>query len=173
VRGDQKASAPEWLEIRLAQYIFPDLQILTENKGGKFMTELSQHLQKLAQIAWQGGLRGKTLKKNSLMTPLDHVFVKLNQRSQAFDDEALKAVIAEDIFEYLERIADEQYSPGRRKMASANEFVEVFFRDIYHGSYQGNRTRLLADEKLLRSAYMFYIRRQIPTKQQEAEDSIN
>ncbi|MBK8129479.1 MAG: hypothetical protein IPK53_11475 [bacterium] len=42
---------------------FPELKVLTENKGGKFMTELSQHLQKLAEIAWQGGLRGKTLKK--------------------------------------------------------------------------------------------------------------
>lgn len=173
VRGDQKASAPEWLEIRLAQQIFSDLQTLTSNKGGKFMTELSQHLQKLAEIAWQGGLRGKTLKKNSLMTPLDHVFVKLNQRSQAFDDEALKAVIAEDIFEYLERIADEQYAPGKRKMGAANEFVNVFFEQVYQGVYQGNRTRLLADEKLLRSAFMFYMRQQIPTKQQESEDSQN
>ncbi len=171
VRGDQKASAPEWLEIRLSQQIFPELKILTENKGGKFMTELSQQLQKLAEIAWQGGLRGKTLKKNSLMTALDHVFVKLNQRSQAFDDEALKAIIAEDIFEYLERIADEQYAPGKRKMGYASEFVNLFFDQVYHGVYQGNRARLLADEKLLRSAFMFYMRQQIPTKQQESEES--
>lgn len=173
VRGDQKVSAPEWLEIRLAQQILPDLKILTLNKGGKFMTELSQHLQKLAEIAWQGGLRGKTLKKNSLMTPLDHVFVKLNQRSMAFDDEALKAVIAEDIFEYLERIADEQYAPGKRKMGYANDFVNLFFDQVYHSVYQGNRTRLLADEKLLRSAFMFYMRQQIPTRQQETGESDN
>lgn len=137
------------------------------------MTELSQHLQKLAEIAWQGGLRGKTLKKNSLMTPLDHVFVKLNQRSMAFDDEALKAVIAEDIFEYLERIADEQYAPGKRKMGYANDFVNLFFDQVYHSVYQGNRTRLLADEKLLRSAFMFYMRQQIPTRQQETGESDN
>jgi CRISPR-associated protein Csc3 len=173
VRGDQKASAPEWLEIRLAQQILSDLQTLTINKGGKFMTELSRHLQKLAEIAWQGGLRGKTLKKNSLMTPLDHVFVKFNQRSLTFDDNALKAVIAEDIFEYLERIADEQYAPGKRKMGYANEFVNLFFDQVYHGVYQGNRARLLADEKLLRSAFMFYMRQQIPTKQQENEESKN
>ena len=133
------------------------------------MTDLSQHLHNLAQIAWEGGLRGKTLKKNSLMMPLDHVFLKLNQRSLAFDDDALKAVIAEDIFEYLERIADE-YAPGRRKMAASTAFVDHFFADVYQGSYQGNRTRLLADEKLLRSAYMFYIRQQISSKQQESEE---
>lgn len=137
------------------------------------MTELSQHLQKLAEIAWQGGLRGKTLKKNSLMTALDHVFVKLNQRSQAFDDEALKAVIAEDIFQYLERIADDQYAPGKRKMGYANEFVKLFFDQVYHGVYQSNRARLLADEKLLRSAFMFYMRQQIPAKQQENTENQN
>jgi CRISPR-associated protein Csc3 len=162
---DQQANSPEWLEIRLAQRIFPDLQMLIHYKGGEQMAELSDHLQKLAEIAWQGGLRGKTLKKNSLMTPLDQVFQKLNQRSQAFDDEALKATIAEDIFEYLVRIADEQYRPGRRKMEAATSFVDSFFVDVYQGSYQGNRTRLLADEKMLRSAFMFYIRRQIPQKQ--------
>ena len=107
------------------------------------------------------------------MTALDHVFVKLNQRSQAFDDEALQAVIAEDIFEYLERIADEQHAPGKRKMGYANEFVNLFFAQVYHGVYQGNRARLLADEKLLRSAFMFYMRQQIPNKQQENEDNRN
>ncbi|MCA9943412.1 MAG: type I-D CRISPR-associated protein Cas10d/Csc3 [Anaerolineales bacterium] len=163
------ASSPEWVEIRLAQQIFEDLQTLIKKKGGKFMAELSDHLQQLAEAAWQGGLRGKSLKKNSLMMPLDEIFQKLNQRSLTFDDAALKATISEDIFEYLERIADEQYRPGQRKMAAATTFVETFFTDVYHGSYQGNRTRLLADEKLLRSAFMFYIRQQIPTKKDEQE----
>jgi CRISPR-associated protein Csc3 len=167
-RDDQSAN-PEWLEIRLAQRTLPDLEILIAQKGGNRMAQLSQHLQKLAEIAWQGGLRGKTLKKNSLMTPLDHIFQKLNQRSQAFDDEALKAVIIEDIFEYLDRIADEQYAPGRRKMTAATDFVETFFRDVYQHNYQSNRTRLLADEKLLRSAYMFYIRQQIQSKKSSGE----
>lgn len=132
------------------------------------MTELSHNLRKLAEIAWQGGLRGKSLKKNSLMMPLDEVFQKLTRRSQAFDDEALKAAIAEDIFQYLERITEEQYAPGRRKRAAAIEFVETFFNEVYQDNYQGNRTRLLADEKLLRSAYMFFIRQQIPQKQGES-----
>jgi CRISPR-associated protein Csc3 len=162
------ASSPEWVEIHLAQQIFDDLRTLIDKKGGNFMVELSDHLQRLAETAWQGGLRGKSLKKNSLMMPLDEIFQKFNQRSLAFDDTALKAVIAEDIFEYLERIADE-YAPGRRKMEAATAFVETFFAAVYHGSYQGNRTRLLADEKLLRSAFMFYIRQQIPTKKNEQE----
>ena len=134
------------------------------------MAELSKHLEKLAETAWQGGLRGKSLKKNSLIMPLDEVFQKLNMGSSAFDEAALRAVIIEDIFEYLERIAEE-YTPGRRKMTAATEFVDVFFRDVFHSSYQGNRTRLLAEEKMLRSAYMFYIRQQIHSKQPDSIES--
>lgn len=171
VRGDKNTSSPEWSAIRLSQQLFNDVKFLANStQGGHFMTDLSQHLQELAEIAWKGGLKGKTLKKNSLMMPLDHVFQKLNQRSQAFDDDALKAVAVEDIFEYLERITEEKYRPGKRKMTAATEFVECFFTNVYQGVYQSNRARLLTDEKLLRSAYMFYIRRQIKSKE-TAEDN--
>jgi CRISPR-associated protein Csc3 len=165
--SDQKLNSPEWAEIRLSQQIFFHLKILALNKGGHFMAELSTHLQKLAEISWQGGLRGKSLKKNSLMTPLDEIFKKLNLRSATLDEAALQAVIAEDIFEYLERIADEQYAPGKRKMNAASEFVDTFFRDVLHGVYQNNLAKLLTEEKQLRSAFMFYMRQQIPAKQAE------
>ena len=135
------------------------------------MTELSRHMQELAEIAWAGGLRGKSLKKNSLIMPLDHVFQKLNMRSPAFDDEALKAATTEDIFEYLDRIADDAYKPGKRKMVAATKFVGRFYESIYNGDYQGNLTKLLADEKALRSAYMFYIRQQIGAKNESEEDA--
>lgn len=164
VRSD--SGNPEWLAIRLSQRIFNDLIKLAQSIEGDNMQQLSDHFTNLAQIAWQGGLRGKSLKKNSLMMPLDEVFKKLSARSAAFDDAALQAVIIEDIFEYLDRIADDQYRPGRKKLTSATEFVETFFNKVYHGVYQGNRTRLLADEKMLRSAFLFYIRQQIPSKSQ-------
>lgn len=165
VRGDSKAGSPEWLEIRLAQQILPSLELLAFNIGEKWMTDLSEQLQKLAEIAWQGGLRGKSLKKNSLMTPLDEIFKKLNQQSPAFDAEALQAAIIEDIVEFLDRVNDD-FKSYRRWQTAANGFVTRFFEEVYAGIYHNNRTRLLADEKLLRSAYMFYIRQQIGAKEE-------
>lgn len=128
------------------------------------MAELSEHLQRLAEIAWQRHLRGRSLNKNALVMPLDEIFQRLGQTSSAFDEAALKAVIIQDIFEYLKRIADERYPVGRRRMEAATEFVDIFFRDIANGVYRGNRTRLLTDEKPLRSAFLFYMRQQIPVK---------
>ena len=134
------------------------------------MAELSEALQKLAGIAWAGGLRGRSLKKNSLMAPLDEIFKKLGHHSEAADMETLRAATTEDIFEHLERIADQRYRPGRRKWEATEAFVATFFEEIYEGVYAGKLRRLMADEKLLRSAYMFYIREQIPRKKVDADD---
>ncbi|MBD3262715.1 MAG: hypothetical protein GF334_13780 [Candidatus Altiarchaeales archaeon] len=131
------------------------------------MKELSDALQGLANIAWQGGLRGRSLKKNSLMAPVDEIFKKLGHHSEAADIDTLRAAIIEDIFEHLERIADQQYRPGQTKWEATRSFVNGFFDDVYEGVYGGNLRKLLADEKLLRSAYMFYIREQIPRKSTE------
>lgn len=170
---DQKGNASEWMEIRLAQTLLPDLEILIDiNKlKGGFMTQLSEKLKQLAAIAWEAKLKGKSLKKNSLMAPLDEIFKKLNQRSQAFDTPALIAVICEDIFEYLDRIAEEPYKPGKRKQEAISQFVNLFFDDIYAGIYKGSMTKILADEKMLRSAFLFYLRQQIPNKNQTETES--
>ena len=134
------------------------------------MAKLSEALQGLAQIAWEGGLRGRSLKKNSLMAPLDEIFKKLGHHSEAADMEVLRAAAVEDIFEHLERIADQEYRPGRRKWEATQSFVNGFFEEIHEGVYAGKLQKLLADEKLLRSAYMFYVREQIPRKSVEMED---
>lgn len=128
------------------------------------MAKLSKALQELAEIAWKGGLRGRSLRKNSLMTPLDEIFKKLGHHSEAMDMETLRAATIEDIFEHLERIADQKYRPGQKKWQATQSFVNGFFENIYEGVYAGKLHKLLADEKLLRSAYMFYIREQIPGK---------
>ena len=132
------------------------------------MAKLSEELQKLAEIAWSGGLRGSSLRKNALMMPLDEIFTKLNTRSEETDIELLRAATIEDIFEHMERISKE-YRPGRKKWKSTEDFVNGFFGNIYQSIYGGKLRKLLSDEKLLRSAYLFYVREQISSKKSEDE----
>jgi CRISPR-associated protein Csc3 len=168
---EARASDREWRLIRLSQRAFPHVQALSHSMtGGETMTKLSDALQKLAQIAWEGGLRGPSLRKNSLMAPLNEVFTKLGLHSEGADIEALRAAAIEDIFEHMERIADRQYRPGKRKWEATEAFVNGFFDDVYGGVYGGKLHKLLADEKLIRSAYMFYIREQIPRKKANEDD---
>lgn len=154
----------------LSQQAFPHVKALALSKGGDWMTQLSEALQRLAEIAWQNGLRGRSLERSSLLFPLDEVFQKLRHPGREADREALKAAAAEDIFSHLSRIAEEQYRPGRKKREAAKAFVEAFFNEVLDGVYRGNTRKLLADEKLLRSAFLFYVREQIPRKEVPGEE---
>jgi CRISPR-associated protein Csc3 len=166
VRGQDEGGLLTWL----SQRAFPHVQALGQSIGGEKMAKLSDELENLAEIAWSGGLRGRSLRKNSLVMPLDEIFTKLNSRSEHADIRLLRAAVIEDIFEHLERIADE-YQPGRRKWEATEAFVDGFFGNVYEEVYGGKLRKLLADEKLLRSAYLFYVREQIPSKKAEVEEA--
>jgi len=151
----------------LQSYLFkqslPHVETLAKNKGGKFMTQLSNALHQLAEIAWQSRIIGTSLKKNSLLFPVSEIFLKLRLLEGAIDLETLRAATIQDIFDHLERINDE-YKPGRTKREAIKQFVDGWFDTILGTIYNGNPRKLLSDEKLIRSAYHFYIREQIPNK---------
>jgi len=131
------------------------------------MSELSTQLRRLAEIAWKNGIRGRSLEKSALLYPVSEVFAKLGHSSAHVDREALKAATVQDIFDHLQRIADDRYKPGRKKWEATRQFVDVWFDDVLGGVYGGNLRKLLADEKLIRSAFLFYVREQIPRKRKD------
>jgi len=79
----------------------------------------------------------------------------------------LQAAAAQDIFDHLSRIAGEQYRPGKKKWEATKQFVDIWFDGVLDGVYGGNLRKFMGDEKLIRSAYLFYIREQVPRKQLE------
>lgn len=135
------------------------------------MTELSTQMQRLAEIAWQNGLRGRSLEKSSLLFPLDDVLQKFSRIGGAADVETLKAASVQDIFDHLSRIADERYRPGRKKWDAVKQFVDGWFDDVL-AVYGGNHRKLLNDEKLLRSAFHFYVREQIIAKAAKGQEDM-
>jgi CRISPR-associated protein Csc3 len=168
----REARNSEWMLISLSRETFHAVEQLARSKGAGFMNVLSTYMRQLAQIAWKHRLIGSSLAKHSLMTALDEVLQKFTRRSKAIehDIDALRAATVEDIFAYLERVTDSEYKPGRTKWEAIKEFVDVFYTGIYAGVYSNNPARLLSDEKLLRSMYMFYIREEIPRKLADAAD---
>lgn len=151
----------------LSQQAFPHVKGLALSKGERFMTQLSTHLQQLAEIAWKNGLRGRSLEKSALLYPVGEVFAKLSHTTGHVDREALRAAAVQDIFDHLYRIADDRYKPGKKKWKAIKQFVDVWFDDVLEGVYRGSLRKLLADEKLIRSAFLFYVRQEIPRKQDQ------
>ncbi len=148
-----------WRSIFITKRILPDLGKLT--RGGIAVKPLQQ----LAEMAWEAHIIGRSLERNSLLKPFDMLLDGLEGKSEAFGLDTLRAQLVEDIFRHLEAIASEEYKPGRTKREKVKAYVNLFFDGVLAAAYRGNVTRLLADAKGLRSAYLFYVREQIPTKE--------
>ncbi|MBX3010413.1 MAG: type I-D CRISPR-associated protein Cas10d/Csc3 [Caldilineaceae bacterium] len=154
IKNDKKAKAPEWLLIRAAHTLATSLQVIAKTQGGEMMNDT---VRRLAQVAWDGKLKGQSLEKNSLMMPLDHCFEKLQLWQEPLDKETIRAITVTDIYSYLERIR-EKNMVGRETQLKAKAFVDAFLDELFSTVYKDNRSRLLTDEKHIRAAFLFHIR---------------
>ena len=126
-----------------------------------------QELKELATYAAQNNIRGSTFKRNSLLKPLDIILQELDRCPAPDNTNELELVRAGTkglIFDHLERIADAEYKPGRTKRDKVNHYVDLFFNGVLDKAHHGKVNRLLNRERLIRSAYLFYVREAIPVK---------
>ena len=123
-----------------------------------------KQLKTLAEVAWRDKIKGRSLERNSLLKPLDMILDGLEAKSEAFGLDTLRAQLVEDIFRHLEAIAPEEYKPGKGKRDKVKAYIDLFFDGVLAEAYHSNVMKLLTDTKSLRSAYLFYVREQIPTK---------
>ncbi len=157
--GDQAAARA----LGLSRKVLPLLCRLLEGE------ESMQALRRLAEMAWEGHIIGRSLERNSLLKPFDMLLDALQDRSPAFGDDTLRAQLVEDIFRHLEVIAPDEYRIGRTKREKVKEYVAQFFEGVLGEVYGGRLTRLLADKANLRSAYLFYLRERIPSRGHPAD----
>lgn len=140
--------------------------ILEETKDST-MQLLSEHIQALAHMAWQQRLRGRSLVRSSLLLPMTEAFDKLAMLSPGspLDPALLQAAAANDLADHIARIEKgTRYQRGRPKLQHASsDFMAHFFAHIFQGAYGGKVPRLLADRKVLLSAYYLYIQQELAT----------
>jgi hypothetical protein len=151
-QGRVEKTLRAWKSVWITKRILPDLNGLM--KGGKSVKQL----QALAAMAWEARIIGRSLERNSLLKPFDMLLGGLESKSETFGLDTLRAQMVEDIFRHLEAIASEEYKPGRTKREKVKAYVDLFFN-------HGNVNSLLLDSKGLRSAYLFYLREQVPVKE--------
>jgi len=124
-----------------------------------------QELKELATYAAQNNIRGTSFKRNALLKPLDIIMQELDHCS-APDDmnelELIRAGTKEFIFDHLERIAKTDFKPGRTKRDKVNHYVDLFFDEVLSKAHHGKVNKLLSRERLIRSAYLFYVREALP-----------
>jgi hypothetical protein len=120
-----------------------------------------QELKELAEYAATNGIRGTSLKRNSLLKPLDIILQELDSCLDPDDPNELELVRTGTkglIFEHIERIAGANYKPGRTKEGKVNHYVDLFFDEVLKKANHSKVNRLLSRERLIRSAYLVYYR---------------
>ena len=157
-----KPKSPEWYQIdlnhRASNYILEFL----EGGNESFMSAIKQ----MAQTAWAGGLKGESLAKHSLTKPIELIFKILNKMGEHLTLEDYRAVINQEIFSFLERTKD---AVGAKTAENVKKVVDILFDELLAQTYKGNINRLLSDEKIIKSAYLFYIRECIPSSKDKSQ----
>ena len=135
-------------------------------KGGE---PIMSHIKELARIAWEGRLKGDSLKDNALAKPLDVAFDSLERwQSERETEEEARAIMSKDIARAIERL-DQRFF-GATKLDKISQFVKVLFDRIYKDVYQGNLFDLLENRKRIRSGYLYFITEMIPKRDKEKEE---
>ena len=137
-------------------------------KGGDV---IMSHIKELARIAWEGRLRGDSLKDNSLAKPLDVAFDCLSRwNKDRLTSEDICAFTSKEIARAIERLTPGQYlSETRRRMIlqQSIKFVDVLFNQLYVETYQCRLNELVEDYRKIRSTYIFYIQTKMISKRDE------
>ena len=139
--------------------------VVAQKGGGPIMS----HIKELARIAWEGRLKGDSLKDNSLAKPLDVAFDSLERwQSERETPEEARAIMSKEIARAIERLDPRFF--GATKLENISQFVKVLFDQIYKEVYQGNLLDLIENRKRIRSGYLYFITEMIPKRDREKEE---
>ena len=164
IKREQAGNEPrQFVTVRDTAPLIAD--VVAQKGGGTIMP----HIKELARIAWEGWLKGESLKDNSLAKPLDIAFDSLERwQSKYEDEEEARAIISKDIARAIERLNPKFY--GAKKLENISQFVNVLFDQIYKSVYQGNLLNLLENRKRIRSGYLYFITEMIPRREKDKEE---
>lgn len=135
-------------------------------KGGD---EIMSHIKELARIAWDGRLKGESLKDNSLAKPLDVAFESFERwQIELETEEEARAIMSKEVARAIERLNPKFF--GATKMEHISHFVNILFDHIYKGTYQSNLLNMLENRKRIRSGYLYFITEMIPKRDKDKEE---
>ena len=131
-------------------------------------------LKKMASLAAEEHLRGRSSKRNSILKPLDIILENLEREPKEDVRDLVRRASERDIFDHIDRITEAKYKPSKIKREQKQEvirtYVDLFFDDILTKLHANDVNRLLQRSKLMRSAYLIYYWDAIPEQVKEQLD---
>lgn len=114
---------------------------------------LTKYLKEAAQIAEEAKLRGSSFKRTSQAEPFTAFTSAIRSRKSHMPWEVVFASLVQEYHTRLDRIRD---GVGATKYEQVKQYYEVL-RKIFEEIYQSRPEKLLADQKTLEAAYLFFL----------------
>ena len=164
IKREQAGNEPlQFVTIRDTAQLIADV---VAQKGGD---TIMSYIKELARIAWEGRLKGESLKDTSLAKPLDVAFDSFERWQVEHEtEEEARAIMSKEVARAIERL-DQKFF-GAKKLENISQFITVLFDHIYKGVYQSNLHNMLENRKRIRSGYLYFITEMIPKRDRDKEE---
>ena len=169
IKREQSGNEPlQFATVRDTAQLIADV---VAQKGGD---TLMSYINELARLAWEGHLRGQSLKDNSLAKPIDIAFDCLSRWNEnRFKREDIRAFTSKEIARAIERLTPSEYLSETRRskiLQQSTEFVDVLLNQLLDVTYQGELNELVEDHRKIRSTYIFYLHDKMTSKSEKKEE---
>lgn len=112
-------------------------------------------LQNLAKYAATHRIRGRSTKRSSMLKPLDIILNELDRCPDTRNPDEINLVRAGSkglILDHVQRVMKGIHEEN------VYQYVDLFFDDVLKAAHHGNVNKLLQRERLIRSAYLVFMR---------------
>ncbi len=164
IKREQAGNEPlQFATVRDTAQLIADV---VAKKGGD---AIMPHIKELARIAWEGRLKGESLKDNSLAKPLDIALDSFERWQVEHEtEEEARAIMSKEVSRAIERLDPKFF--GAKKLENISQFVTILFDQIYKEVYQSNLLNMLENRKRIRAGYLYFITEMIPRRDREKEE---
>lgn len=126
-------------------------------------------LQELARFAAANHIWGRSFKRSSLIDPFAQLLEGLERWPSREDRNYLRGMLKTEISTRIERISPFGVSAERRQAIYG--YVDLFFDEVLMREHHNRAENLLDRARLLKGAYLMFLRAALPAGQQKAADA--
>ena len=132
------------------------------------MSEQHDAVRRLAEFAAAHRIWGRSFKRSSLLDPFAQILEWLERWPDAKDRDYLRGMLKTEISTRIERIS--QFGVSTERRHAIYQYVDLFFDEVLKGEHFDRAQSLLDRARLLKGAYLLFLRNALPTGQRKAAD---
>jgi CRISPR-associated protein Csc3 len=132
------------------------------------MSEQHDAVRRLAEFAAAHRIWGRSFHRSSLLDPFAQILEWLERWPNPDDRDYLRGMLKTEISTRIERISP--YGVRAERRQAIYQYVDLFFDEVLKGEHYDRAQSLLDRARLLKGAYLLFLRNALPAAQRKAAD---